>query len=163
MNKVQEYLKPYMRAQVPPMRSGDVVRVHERIVEGGKERIQVFEGLIIARKHGNGITGTFTVRKIARGNIGVERTFPIHSPRIEKIEIVRHETVRRSKLYYVRDLIGKKVKRRKATPIEQMFAMEATKEEVAEPEEVAAEVEENVEIPEVKAQEKAGDASTNIE
>lgn len=122
MDKIQESVKPYTRATLPRLRAGDVVRVHEKIKEGEKERLQVFEGLVIARKHGDGINGTFTVRKLAARNVGVERVFPIHSPFIEKIETLRHEKVRRSKLYYVRDLIGTKAKRRKSTAIEEMFS-----------------------------------------
>ena len=128
MDKIQESVKPYMRATLPKLRTGDVVRVHEKIQEGDKERLQVFEGLIIARKHGDGISGTFTVRKLAARNVGVERVFPMHSPFIEKIEIVRHERVRRAKLYYVRDLIGTKAKRRKATPIDEMFSFAVVQE-----------------------------------
>jgi len=84
---------------------GDTVRVHVRVVEGEKERTQVFEGVVI-RKRGEGIRASFTVRRISYG-VGVERTFPLHSPRIERIELVRHGRVRRSKLYYLRQLAGK--------------------------------------------------------
>src|SRR5712691_6019024 len=84
---------------------GDTVRVHVRVVEGEKERTQIFEGVVI-RKRGEGIKASFTVRRISYG-IGVERTFPLHSPRIERVEIVRHARVRRSKLYYLRGLAGK--------------------------------------------------------
>ena len=127
MDVIREATKPYMRTNIPPLRAGDVVRVHERIQEGERERVQIFEGLVIARKHGSGINATFTVRKIASRNVGVERIFPIHSPAIEKIEILRHEKVRRSKLYYVRDLIGKKTRRKKSTPIEEVFSFEPEK------------------------------------
>lgn len=132
MDKIQESVKPYTRATLPKLRAGDVVRVHEKIKEGDKERLQVFEGLVIARKHGDGINGTFTVRKLAARNVGVERVFPIHSPFIEKIETLRHEKVRRSKLYYVRDLIGTKAKRRKSTAIEEMFSFTPEPEEKTE-------------------------------
>ena len=127
MDAIREATKPYMREKVPPLRAGDVVRVHERIREGEKERVQVFEGLIIARKHGSGINATFTVRKIASRNVGVERVFPLHSPAIEKIEILRHEKVRRGKLYYIRNLIGKKTRRKRTTPIDEMFSFEPEK------------------------------------
>ena len=95
-----------LKKNIPQFKSGDVVRVHQRIKEMGeggkeKERIQIFEGLVIARKHGNDVNATFTVRKIASG-VGVERIFPLHSPNIEKIEVVRNQKVRQSKLYYVR-------------------------------------------------------------
>ncbi|TVQ24841.1 MAG: 50S ribosomal protein L19 [Spirochaetaceae bacterium] len=89
-------------------RIGDTVRVHFTIVEGKTERVQVYEGLVIARKNG-GLRQTFTVRKMSYG-VGVERVFPVHSPRIQKIEIVRHGRVRRSKLYYIRDRVGKRAK-----------------------------------------------------
>ena len=87
---------------------GDTVRVHFKIVEGANERVQVFEGLVIAKKNG-GIRKTFTVRKISYG-VGVERVFPLHSPRIQKIEVVRKGRVRRAKLYYIRDRVGKSAK-----------------------------------------------------
>ena len=134
MDAIKEYTKLYTRTNIPSLRTGDIVRVHERIIEGDKERTQIFEGLVIARKHGSGINGTFTVRKIASGNVGVERIFPLHSPNIKKIEVVRHEKVRRGKLYYVRQLIGKKARRKKSTPIEKMFAIEEAKDETAEEE-----------------------------
>jgi large subunit ribosomal protein L19 len=114
MNLVELIEKDGLRENITPFRVGDTVRVFFKIVEGSKERVQVFEGLVIARKNG-GIRETFTVRKISFG-IGVERTFPVHSPRIEKIEVVREGEVRRAKLYYIRDLSGKaatKVKERK--------------------------------------------------
>jgi len=90
------------RAGIAP---GDTVRVSVKVVEGEKERIQVFEGVVI-RKRGDGVSASFTVRRISYG-VGVERTFPLHSPRIDKIQVLKHATVRRSKLYYLRDLAGK--------------------------------------------------------
>lgn len=96
-----------LRSDIPSFRPGDTVKVHGRIVEGNKERVQVFEGVVIRRKRGLLPAATFTVRKISY-NIGVERTFFVHSPRIEKIEIVSRGIVRRSKLYYLRDMAGKK-------------------------------------------------------
>lgn len=94
-----------LRNDIPDFRPGDTVRVHARIVEGSRERIQVFEGVVIKR-HGAGISATYTVRKISSG-IGVERTFPLHSPRVDKVEVVRYGHVRRNKLYYLRSLNGK--------------------------------------------------------
>jgi large subunit ribosomal protein L19 len=95
--------------------AGDTVRVHVKVIEGEKERIQVFEGVVI-RKRGPGASASFTVRRISYG-VGVERTFPLHSPRIERIEVVRHGRVRRSKLYYLRGLAGKaaRLRERRAT------------------------------------------------
>lgn len=95
--------------QLPEIKSGDTIRLHQKIKEGGKERIQVFEGLVIARKHGKGISGTITIRKVVEG-VGVERIFPIHSPIISKIEVVKSGKVRRAKLYYLREVKGKKAK-----------------------------------------------------
>lgn len=94
-----------LRGDVPVFSPGDTVKVHVKVKEGEKERIQVFQGLVIARK-GGGVRETFTVRKVSQG-IGVERTFPVHSPVLDKIEVERHGQVRRAKLYYLRDLKGK--------------------------------------------------------
>lgn len=104
-----EYLeREQMRTDIPEFRPGDTVRVFVRIVEGEKERLQAFEGLVI-RKRGKNTNATFTVRKVSYG-IGVERTFPIHSPLIEKVEIVKRGDVRRAKLYYIRKVKGKAAK-----------------------------------------------------
>ena len=111
-------LKPSAKDQaLPEVHPGDIVRVHQKIKEGGKERIQVFEGLVIAVKHGMGLNGTFTVRKIGANNIAVEKIFPIHSPNIIKIERIKTADVRRSKIYYMRDRFGKaaKLKRESAS------------------------------------------------
>ena len=94
-----------LRTDIPAFQPGDTVRVHAKVVEGSRERIQIFEGVVISRK-GQGISEMYTVRKISSG-IGVERTFPVHTPRVEKIEVVRHGKVRRAKLYYLRALQGK--------------------------------------------------------
>ena len=94
-----------MKQEVPEVAIGDTVKVHVRIKEGDKSRIQVFEGTIIAKKHG-GISETFTVRRVAHG-CGIERVFPLHSPSVAKVELVRHGKVRRAKLYYLRDRVGK--------------------------------------------------------
>ena len=104
MNIIQDQLK-----KVPELKSGQTVRVHQRIKEGDKERIQPFEGLIIAVKHGRGINATFTVRKISNG-IGVERIYPLHSPTIDKIEVLKLAKVRRAKLYYMRARSGKRAR-----------------------------------------------------
>lgn len=105
MDLIREATHQYLKTDVPDFRPGDNVKVHVRLREGEKERIQVFEGLVIARKHG-GISETFTVRKISSG-IGVERTFPLHAPTVAKIELQRRGRVRRAKLYYIRQLRGK--------------------------------------------------------
>jgi large subunit ribosomal protein L19 len=96
---------------VPEIRSGDTVRVHARIVEGNRERVQVFQGVVIAQK-GGGANETFTVRRIASHGIGVERTFLLNSPRLEKVEVLRHGHVRRSKLYYLRERRGRSARLR---------------------------------------------------
>ncbi len=94
---------------MPDIRPGDIIKVHQKIKEGDKERIQVFEGVVIARKHGKGISSMITVRKVV-DQVGVERIFPVHSPSIEKIEVVKSSKVRRSKLYYLRTAKGAKGK-----------------------------------------------------
>lgn len=102
---IAEITKEQLRNDVPDFRPGDTVRVHARIVEGSRERIQLFEGVVIARR-GQGISEMYTVRKISSG-VGVERTFPVHSPRVAKLEVVRHGRVRRAKLFYLRNRTGK--------------------------------------------------------
>ena len=105
MNIIETLEKEQLRSDIPAFGPGDTLRVHAKIVEGNRERIQVFEGVVIGRQ-GTGVRKTFTVRRISYG-IGVERMFPVHSPRIAKIEVVRHGIVRRAKLYYLRNLTGK--------------------------------------------------------
>ncbi|EFF65832.1 50S ribosomal protein L19 [Selenomonas noxia] len=105
MNIIEILEKEQLRSDIPAFGPGDTVRVHARIVEGTRERIQVFEGVVIGRQ-GTGVRETFTVRRIASG-VGVERLFPVHSPRIAKIEVTRRGIVRRAKLYYLRGLTGK--------------------------------------------------------
>lgn len=105
LNLVNEITKSQLKTDIPEFRSGSTVRVHVKIIEGGKSRIQVFEGVVIERT-GEGIAESFTVRKISN-QIGVERKFPLHSPIIEKIEVVRHGKVRRNKLHYLRGRSGK--------------------------------------------------------
>ncbi|MBZ9578303.1 50S ribosomal protein L19 [Patescibacteria group bacterium] len=109
VTKIEKFLGPFLKKDLPDIRSGDTVKVYQKIREKGKERIQVFEGVVLARKHGKGIGATITVRKIISG-IGVERIFPLHSPTIEKIEITKRGKVRRAKLYYLRKVKGKKAK-----------------------------------------------------
>ena len=108
MDLVKALSSQYMKPELPEMRVGDTVRVHVRIKEGSRERIQVFEGTIIARKHG-GIGETITVRRISYG-VGCEKVFPVHSPRVVSVETVRKGKVRRAKLYYLRDRFGKAAK-----------------------------------------------------
>ncbi len=108
MNKTDLVDKAYLRADRPEFRPGDTVKVHVRVVEAGRERIQVFQGVVI-RRQGGGLQETFTVRKISFG-VGVERTFPLHSPSIAKLEVVSRGHVRRAKLYYLRERRGKKAR-----------------------------------------------------
>jgi large subunit ribosomal protein L19 len=108
MNKTDLVEKPRLREDIPDFRSGDTVRVHVRVAEAGRERIQVFQGVVIRRQNG-GLRETFTVRKISFG-VGVERTFPLHSPTVSRIEVVTHGRVRRAKLYYLRERRGKKAR-----------------------------------------------------
>jgi large subunit ribosomal protein L19 len=105
MNQLDQVESAYTQREVPTFSPGDTVRVHVRVVEGDKQRIQVFQGVIIARR-GDGTRETFTVRKIS-GGIGVERIFPLHSPNVDRIELMRRGKVRRAKLYYLRNLRGK--------------------------------------------------------
>ncbi|AYW46381.1 50S ribosomal protein L19 [Tetragenococcus koreensis] len=102
---IQELTKEQLRTDIPDFRPGDTVRVHAKVVEGSRERIQIFEGVVIKRR-GAGISETYTVRKVSNG-VGVERTYPLHTPRVDKIEVIRHGRVRRAKLYYLRNLHGK--------------------------------------------------------
>lgn len=104
--KMKTFLNPFLKKELPEVKAGDVVCVHQKIREGEKERIQAFEGIVIARKHGKEIGATITVRKEISG-IGVEKIFPLHSPAIEKIEILKRGKARRAKLYYLRRATGK--------------------------------------------------------
>jgi large subunit ribosomal protein L19 len=108
MNTTDLVEQSYLRKGIPSFRPGDTVKVHVRVVEGNRERVQVFQGVVI-RRAGGGLRETFTVRKISFG-VGVERTFPVHSPSIAKLEVVQRGHVRRAKLYYLRDLRGKKAR-----------------------------------------------------
>jgi large subunit ribosomal protein L19 len=110
MHPFIETQQEYLRSDIPEFRAGDTLRVNVRVREGDKERLQAFEGVCIARKHG-GVSETFTVRKVS-GGVGVERIFPLHSPSIESIKVVREGRVRRAKLYYLRNLRGKAARSR---------------------------------------------------
>lgn len=103
----QAVTSSFGRSSVPELHVGDTIRVHQKVKEGDKERVQIFEGLVIAAKHGKGMNGSFTVRKIAAGGVGVERVFPLHLPTIVKLDRVKRARVRRAKLYYMRDRAGK--------------------------------------------------------
>jgi large subunit ribosomal protein L19 len=105
MNQLQEVERSYLKEGLPDFRAGDTLKVHVRVIEGSKERIQMFQGVVLSRR-GGGTRESFTVRKIS-GGIGVERVFPLHSPSIDKLEVIRRGKVRRSKLYYLRALRGK--------------------------------------------------------
>lgn len=102
---IREITKDQLKTDIPAFRPGDTVRIHLKVIEGQRERIQVFEGVVIKRR-GTGVSETFTARKISYG-VGVERTLPLHSPKIDKIEVVRYGKVRRAKLYYLRERVGK--------------------------------------------------------
>jgi len=115
MNVIEMIEKEQMRSDIPDFKSGDTVKVHVRIIEGQKQRLQAFEGVVIRKRRGNS-RSNFTVRKISYG-IGVERTFPLHSPIIDRIEVISRGLVRRSRLYYLRSLRGKKARIKEATNI----------------------------------------------
>ena len=138
MNKTDLVEKAFLRTDLPEFRPGDSVKVHVRVVEGNRERVQVFQGVVI-RRQGGGLRETFTVRKISFG-VGVERTFPVHSPSIARLEIVSRGAVRRAKLYYLRDLRGKKA-RIKERRVDDMKLARADVEEDVEDGTVTSEVE----------------------
>ena len=133
MEKLKSFLQPYIKKNILDIRPGDTIKVHQKIKEGGKERTQVFEGLVLARKHGKESGATITVRKVVSG-VGVEKIFPIHSPLIAKIEILKRGKVRRAKLYYLREAKGKKarLKRKEFSAVisEEKEAEEAKIEEI---------------------------------
>jgi large subunit ribosomal protein L19 len=112
MTTLLEKFNKDQQKNLPDVRPGDTIKVHQKIKEADKERIQIFEGVVIAKKHGKGISATITVRKVVDG-VGVEKVLPIHSPAIDKIEVVKHGKVRRAKLYYLRTAKGKKAKLKK--------------------------------------------------
>lgn len=120
MNIINEIEREYLRNDIPAFRPGDTVRVNVKVVEGNRERIQAYEGVVI-RRQGAGLNETFTVRRISYG-VGVERTFPVHSPRLASIEVVRRGVVRRAKLYYLRNLTGKAARIREKTMVKPVKA-----------------------------------------
>jgi large subunit ribosomal protein L19 len=153
VNKTDLVEKPRLRADLPDFRAGDTVRVHVNITEAGRERVQVFQGVVIRRK-GGGLRETFTVRKVSFG-VGVERTFPIHAPAVGKIEVVSHGDVRRAKLYYLRERRGKRARigeRRRA----EVEAVEVPEE--GEPEAPPEEVADTADTGESEAESPAADA-----
>ncbi len=149
---IQDLTKQFGKKNIPEFRPGDTIRVSFKITEGNKTRIQIFEGICIAKKHGNGMNGSFTLRKISSG-IGVERNFPIHSPLVTKLEKIKSRKVKQSKLYFIRNLVGKKAKKTKETKNYQMWEEAISEDEIANIEEkkkIAAEA---------KAAKKAEDES----
>ena len=154
-----------LKNKIPELNIGDTVRVHVRIKEGNKERIQVFEGIII-KKQGGGVNATFTVRRISYG-VGVEKTFLVHSPMIEKVEVVRVGKARRAKLYYLRDRVGKAAKTKEKIGARIETREIVVKEEIVPGENEVAEVatEESVQeaVEAVKAEEAAKEAAENTE
>ena len=154
-----------LKNKIPELRVGNTVRVHVRIKEGNKERIQVFEGIII-KKQGGGVNATFTVRRISYG-VGVEKTFLVHSPMIEKVELVRVGKARRAKLYYLRDRVGKAAKTKEKIGARIETREIVVKEEIVPGENEVAEVatEESVQeaVEAVKAEEAAKEAAENAE
>jgi large subunit ribosomal protein L19 len=143
MNVIEQLEKEQQKKKTPALRAGDTVRVHAKVVEGTRERIQVFEGTVI-RVTGGGLRRNFTVRRVTHG-VGVERTFMIHSPRIDKIDVLRHGDVRQGRLYYLRGKVGREAR------IRERRRLVAEGADVEEPEEPAAE--EAVEEPEAETQE----------
>ncbi len=147
MSKLLDQFNAEQERKIPAVRTGDTVKIHQKIKEGTKERIQIFEGIIIAKKHGKGISATMTVRKVV-DSVGVERIFPLHSTSIEKIEVVKSGKTRRSKLYFLRTAKGKKAKLKKRD-----FAVAIADEPVAVTAEVAEPVKEELPAPEAPATE----------
>lgn len=127
MSKIETITRDQLKQGLPNIQPGDTIRVYQKIKEKGKERLQAFEGVVLARKHGKGINATITVRKIVAG-VGVEKIFPIHTPTIGKIEILKKSKVRRAKLYYLRTAKGKKA-RLKRKELGEVAAWEEKKEE----------------------------------
>lgn len=145
--QTQDLVKKFGKQNIPDIRPGDTVKVSFKITEGGKTRIQVFEGIVLALKHGKGLDGTVKIRKIS-GGIGVERTFPLHSPLISKFEKVKSVKVRQAKLYFLRDLVGKKKKKKIEKKDYELWEEALSEEELAKIEEDKAKV------AEIKAEKK---------
>ena len=151
--QISTVLESHLKKNVAEVVPGDTIRVHQIVREGTKERIQVFEGVVIARRGGRGISATITVRKLSFG-IGVERIFPLHSPRIVKIERVKSSQVRRSKLYYLRGLTGKAARLKKDTVDHKLWEEKGAEAEIAHiEEEIAAEAEARAEEKEENTEE----------
>jgi len=132
--KLEELTTTYGKKNIPDIQPGDTVRVSFKITEGSKTRIQAFEGICIAQKHGKSLDGSFTLRKISSG-VGVERTFPIHSPLVVKIEKIKSRQVKRSKLYFIRGLVGKKAKKAREEKDYKMWEEAISEEELTKIEE----------------------------
>jgi large subunit ribosomal protein L19 len=168
MNKTDLVEQSFLRKDVPDFRPGDTVKVHVRVVEGNRERVQVFQGVVI-RRQGGGVRETFTVRKISFG-VGVERTFPVHSPSIAKLELISRGRVRRAKLYYLRDLRGKKARIRerrvdeaKLAAMVEAAAAAAAEDEVDEEEDLESAEATDVEAETQEATDADGDGETQPE
>jgi large subunit ribosomal protein L19 len=146
MNKTKKVVKPFLREDIPDIRPGDTIRVFQKIKEKDKERTQAFEGVVIARKHHQEPGATITVRKIIK-NVGVEKIFPLHSPHIDKIEIIKRSKTRRAKLYYLREAKGKRARLKKRSVSE----AQATKQE-----EIIVEEEKPIREEEPTEEEKSG-------
>jgi len=131
---LDDLTKQFGKKNIPDIRPGDTVRVSFKITEAGKTRLQTFEGICVSRKHGNSLNGSFSIRKISSG-IGVERSFPIHSPLVSKIEKIKSRKVRRAKLYFIRELSGKKAKKIRESKDYKMWEEALTEEEIAKIEE----------------------------
>ena len=164
MNVIDLLKREQEKQEVPILRSGDTVRVHVKVVEGTRERVQVFEGVVIAVKGKVGLSTSFTVRRLAHG-VGVERTFLVHAPRIDKIEVLRHGQVRRAKLFYLREKVGKHARiRERRQPVggPEMTLLRAEPDAVApddvEPEELPAVEDDAVDADETGVSAEADDA-----
>ena len=155
---MEKILDKYAKKNVPDIQSGDTVKVHLKVKEGAKERVQIFEGLVIATRHGKTLDGSFTVRKESFG-VGVERVFPLHSPRIVKIERIKQSKVRRSKLYFMRELSGKNARLKELNRDHKVWEEGAAEEELAriaeEKAKEAAEAEAKRKAEEAELEEKA--------